>query len=91
MNHQRDGCGLSFSRKAIILTGLAKNTNGFWELSQLKPQLQAIAKKHQLISDARDAKKPSSCGEELRFCNIKKDYDFLCVCHLALCYQLLSF
>lgn len=63
VNLQRDKLGLSFARKAMFLTGFAKNTNGVWELSQLKPQLQAIVKNHQLIFDAaREAENPASFG-----------------------------
>lgn len=49
VNHQHHEHSLSFSRKAMILTGYAKNKNGVWEVLRLKPQLQATIKKHQLI------------------------------------------
>lgn len=52
VNLQRDADGLSYARKAMIITGLALNTNGIWEKSQLTPELQRIITKHQAIFDA---------------------------------------
>lgn len=52
VNLQRDADGLSYARKAMIITGLALNTNGIWEKSQLTPELQRIVTKHQAIFDA---------------------------------------
>lgn len=49
INQQRDKEGLSYSRKAIVITRMALNTNGNWEVSQLRPQLQAIVHKHRNI------------------------------------------
>ena len=46
MNAQRDSEGLTYARKAMIMTGIALNTNGRWEESQLTPQLQAIIQKY---------------------------------------------
>ena len=36
----------------MILTGMAKHTNGLWEVTQLTPQLQAIVQKHKSVFDA---------------------------------------
>ena len=34
VNKQRDGLGLSYPRKAMIMIGMALNTNGRWEVTQ---------------------------------------------------------
>lgn len=39
VNMQRDADGLSYTRKAMIMRGLALNTNGSWEVDQLTPEL----------------------------------------------------
>lgn len=46
VNNQRDAEGISYARKAMIITGMALNTNGQWEESQLTPALQNIINKH---------------------------------------------
>lgn len=43
---QRDTQGLMFSCKAMIMSGMALNTNGIWEEIQLSQKLQEIIKKH---------------------------------------------
>lgn len=56
VNSQRDAYGLTYARKAMIMTGMGLNTNGLWEVAQLTPELQAIVKKHSSVFDAaRDA------------------------------------
>lgn len=52
VNMQRDADGLRYGRKAMIMTGLALNTNGQWEIGQLTPELQRIVRKHQTVFDA---------------------------------------
>lgn len=52
VNLQRDSEGVQYARKAMIITGMAKNTNGLWEKSQLTPQLQAIIQKHASVFSA---------------------------------------
>ena len=52
VNHQRDEQGLQYARKAMILTGMARNTNRLWEVTQLTPHLQAIVQKHKNVFDA---------------------------------------
>ena len=42
VNDQRDENGISHARKAMIICGLALNTNGRWEEGELKPKLQNI-------------------------------------------------
>lgn len=42
INQQRDSGGVSYARKAMIITGMALNTNDLWEESQLTPDLQNI-------------------------------------------------
>lgn len=56
VNQQRDADGISFARKAMIITGLGLNTNGHWEIGQLTPELQRIVRKHQTVFDAARAK-----------------------------------
>ena len=56
VNLQRDENGLSFARKAMIITGLALNTNGSWEVGQLTPDLQNIISSHKSVFDAARAK-----------------------------------
>ena len=51
VNQQRDADGISFARKAMVITGLALNTNGQWEVQQLTPELQRIVQKHQTVFD----------------------------------------
>ncbi|KAL0244865.1 hypothetical protein GEMRC1_008947 [Eukaryota sp. GEM-RC1] len=46
LNEQHDDDGLTYPRKAMILCGLALNTTGRWEESQLKPNLQLIIDKY---------------------------------------------
>lgn len=46
VNLQRDSDGLTYARKAMIMTGMAPNTNGLWEEGQLSSKLQEIVKKH---------------------------------------------
>ena len=53
-NAMRDNNGLSYARKAMIMCGMALNTNGLWEVSQLKPSLQNIVRKHRAIFDNPD-------------------------------------
>ena len=45
-NAKRDEEGLTFARKAMILTGMAFKTNGVWEEGQFTPELQNIIQKH---------------------------------------------
>ena len=52
VNEQRDADGLRYARKAMIITGMALNTNGLWEVSQLTPDLQRIVRKHASVFDA---------------------------------------
>ena len=54
VNAMRDKDGLSYARKAMIMCGMALNTNGLWEVSQLKPSLQNIVRKHRAIFDNPD-------------------------------------
>lgn len=46
VNLERDKNGMSYARKAMIITGLAKNGNGVWEEGQLSGELQSIVAKH---------------------------------------------
>lgn len=52
VNLQKDTDGLNFARKAMIISGLSLNTNGFWEVKQLTPALQRIVEKHNTVFDA---------------------------------------
>lgn len=52
VNLQRDGDGISYARKAMIITGMALNSNGIWEPSQLRPELQVIISKHRSVFDS---------------------------------------
>lgn len=63
VNRQSDADGLSFARKAMIMTGLSLNTNGRWEICQLTPELQRIATKHKDYFDGSAAGR--GCGAEL--------------------------
>lgn len=55
VNRQRDENGLSYARKAMIMTGMALNTNGQWEIGQLTPDLQRIVRKHQGVFYGTDS------------------------------------
>ena len=46
VNVHRDVDGLSYARKSMIICGMALNTNGKWEESQLRPELQQIINKY---------------------------------------------
>ena len=66
---QRDSDGFTFSRKAMIRTGMALNTNGRWEESQLFPKPQSIVRKHRnhfngepVIEDENAASESSGDG-----------------------------
>lgn len=48
-DQQRDEDGVSYARKAMILTGLALNTNGLRKIRQLTPELQRIVQKNQEV------------------------------------------
>lgn len=52
VNQQRDEDGVSVARKAMIITGMALNTNGVWEIRQLNPGLQRIIQKHKSVFEA---------------------------------------
>ena len=54
VNAMRDKDGLSYARKDMIMCGMALNTNGLWEVSQLKPSLQNIVRKNRAIFDNPD-------------------------------------
>lgn len=62
VNRQRDSDGLSFARKAMIMTGMALNTNGQWEVSQLTPQLQNIVSKHMEYFDGKNVVEDEGLG-----------------------------
>ena len=55
VNLQRDENGLTYARKAMILCGLSLNTNGKWEETQLKPELQNIISRHRSVFESPDA------------------------------------
>lgn len=42
VNRQFDADSLTYSRKAMIMTRMALNTKGIWQVSQLTPDLQRI-------------------------------------------------
>jgi len=42
VNSQTDKNGVSFARKAMVMTGMSLNYNGQWEEKQLTQELQAI-------------------------------------------------
>ena len=54
VNAQRDADCLTYARKALIICGIALNTNGKWEEGQLKPELQQIINKHRYILENQD-------------------------------------
>lgn len=51
-NLQRDGKGLTYASKAIIISFLARNANGRWDVELLTPQLQKFVRKHKLVFEA---------------------------------------
>ena len=55
INSQRDENGLTYARKAMIMCGMALNTNGKWEETQLKPELQHIINKHHDLFENPDS------------------------------------
>lgn len=48
VNRQRDENGITYARKAMIMCGLALNTNGLWEEKQLTPKLQELIRKYRV-------------------------------------------
>lgn len=54
VNHQRDENGITYARKAMILTGMALSVNGQWQVEQLTPELQKIVKKHPEAFEGRE-------------------------------------
>lgn len=46
VNRQRDSDGVSYARKALIITVIALNTNGLWDETKLIPELKRIVSKH---------------------------------------------
>lgn len=50
-SRQHDASGTSFSRNAMIITGLAFSTNSLWDVGQLTPDLQRIVRKHHTVFD----------------------------------------
>lgn len=60
VNQQRDEDGLTFARKAMIRCGLAKQSNGMWEVRQLFPHLQTIVSKHKVYFDGLDPDAPQA-------------------------------
>lgn len=58
--HRLDGKGVQFVHKTMIITGMAKHTNGFLEKSQLPPRLQAITDKHNSMFSAARSKQITS-------------------------------
>ena len=66
VNQQRDDDGLTYARRAMIITGMALNTNGLWEVYQLTPDLQRIVRKHASVFEAsrNEAMSSSSVPDE---------------------------
>lgn len=56
VNEMRDRNGLTYARKSMIQCGLALNTNGRWEVSQLRSELQAIIRKYLNHFDGEEVK-----------------------------------
>lgn len=46
VNNQKDSSGISYARKAMVMTGLSLGLNGAWSESQLTSDLQAIIAQH---------------------------------------------
>ena len=46
VDRHRDENGITYTRKAMIMCGLALNTNGLWEEQQLTPRLQSIIRRY---------------------------------------------
>ena len=46
VDEQRDKNGLTYARKTMIQTGMARNWNGLWEEKQLSQELQGIIAQH---------------------------------------------
>ena len=46
VNRQREENGITYARKAMIMRGLALNTNGLWEEQPLTPKLQSIIRRY---------------------------------------------
>lgn len=52
INQQRDDDGLSYRRKAMIVTGIASNTIGQWDVWQLTPEPQRTVSNRRFVFDA---------------------------------------
>lgn len=44
VNREHDGAGLAFASKATIERGMAKQSNGIWEIQQLFPHIKSITR-----------------------------------------------
>lgn len=53
VNVQRDYQGLTYARKAMIMTSMAFNTNGLWEEGHVSARFQGIIKKHRNHFDSK--------------------------------------
>lgn len=52
-----EDAGLNYARKAMILCGLSLDVDGIWRVAQLKPELQALVRKHDEMFE-------KACGRE---------------------------
>ena len=69
VNLQTDAEWLTYSGKAMIRCGLAKQLNSLWEISQSFPHLQIIINKHR---DHFDGFEPSNLRNSVYIYSIKK-------------------
>lgn len=51
-HHHRDNDGLSYVSKALIFTGMARNTKRLREVKKITPQPRHIVRKHHSVLDA---------------------------------------
>lgn len=54
VKRERDRAGLTYARKAMIRCGMAKQSNGLWEIQQLFPHLQNIVRTYRANFDGLD-------------------------------------
>lgn len=54
VNRQRDADGLSFARKAMIMTGMAMNTNDRWEDKPHSLELQRMIRDHREYFEGKE-------------------------------------
>jgi len=64
VNAQKDSNGVSYARKAMVMTGMSLNYNGLWEESQLTSDLQEIIARNRRHFDGEPVDMAADAGSE---------------------------